>query len=83
MTKRIFAWGLAFMVMSQLARGDAFPFGALSQLVVLGNLAFLGVLASAGCFVTWNYSVKHLGAIQQLSARLVSHEAVKVVGAPP
>ena len=61
-TKRIFAWGLAYMVLIWIATGAAIPLQALSQPLVWGNLAFLGFFASAGCFVTWGYSVKHLGA---------------------
>ena len=62
MTKRIFAWGLCYMVVIRLAMGQPLPMDALAQPVVFGNLAFLGLLASAGCFITWGYSVKHLGA---------------------
>ena len=61
MTKRIFAWGLAFMVVFLLASGDSVPVQALTEPIVAGNLVFLGVVASAACFVTWGYSVKHLG----------------------
>lgn len=61
-TKRVFAWGLAYMVIMLVVTDDAFPLAALAEPAVLGNLAFLGILASAGCFVTWGYSVKHLGA---------------------
>ncbi len=61
-TKRTFAWGLLFMLATRIVMGDPFPFQAFTEPVVLGNLAFLGFLASAGCFVTWGYSVKHLGA---------------------
>ena len=32
--------------------------------VNLGNLVFLGLGASALCFVTWNYAVKILGAVR-------------------
>ena len=61
-TKRVFAWGLVYMVIMLIVTGDAFPLAVLAEPTVLGNLAFLGILASAGCFVTWGYSVKHLGA---------------------
>ena len=60
-TKRTFVWGLVFMVATMVATGDGIPFDALVEPIVWGNLAFLGILASAGCFVTWGYSVKHLG----------------------
>lgn len=29
----------------------------------IGNLLFFGLGASAACFVTWNFSVKRLGAV--------------------
>ena len=61
-TKRIFAWGLVFMIVTRAAQGGAFPFESLTHPIVIGNLAFLGVLASAACFVTWGYSVKYLGS---------------------
>ena len=61
-TKRVFAWGLVYMVVMLIATGDAFPLTTLAEPSVIGNLVFLGVLASAGCFVTWGYSVEHLGA---------------------
>ena len=32
--------------------------------VDLGNLLFLGLGASALCFVTWNFAVKELGAVK-------------------
>lgn len=33
----------------------------------LGNLLFLGLGASAMCFVTWNFAVKVLGAVRTSS----------------
>ena len=60
-TKRIFAWGLVYMAIIYVATGESIPLDALAQPIVWGNLAFLGLLASAACFVTWGYSVQHLG----------------------
>jgi drug/metabolite transporter (DMT)-like permease len=37
---------------------------ALLQPVVIGNLFFLGFIASMLCYILWNVSVKHLGAIR-------------------
>lgn len=34
------------------------------DLVTLGNLLFLGLCASAICFVTWNFAVKKLGVVR-------------------
>ena len=39
----------------------SFPFRIIKA-VNLGNIIYLGVGASAICFVTWNYAVKSLGA---------------------
>ena len=61
-TKRIFGWGLLFMAPALLVAGPA-PLAALAEPVVTGNLLFLGLGASAACFVTWNFAVKHLGAV--------------------
>ncbi len=87
MTKRIFAWGLAFMVVTRPFLGIPFPFEALAVPVVWGNLAFLGVLASAACFVTWGYSVKHLGpaaasAYIYIQAPITVVAAVLLLGDP-
>ena len=86
-TKRTFAWGLLYMVLTRVVVGGAYPFEVLAQPVVWGNLAFLGVLASAGCFVTWGYSVKHLGAARAsayiyLQAPLTVIWAVILLGEP-
>lgn len=62
-TKRTFLWGLAFIVPAALAFGGAPPqASAFAEPVNAANLMFLGVVASAVCFVTWGSSVKHLGA---------------------
>lgn len=61
-TKRIFAWGLLF-TMPAVPFAGAFPALGLVDPLVVANLLFLGLLASAACFATWNFAVKHLGAV--------------------
>lgn len=61
-TKRIFAWGLLFM-MPAVPFAGAFPTPGLADPLVVANLLFLGLGASAACFATWNFAVKHLGAV--------------------
>ncbi len=62
-TKRIFAWGLLFIALScPLFGADAARIPALIDPVNAGNLLFLGLIACAGCFVTWGKSVSLLGA---------------------
>ncbi|MEC4273131.1 DMT family transporter [Adlercreutzia sp. R25] len=62
-TKRIFGWGLLFM-MPMIPFGGALPdISALASPVNAGNLLFLGLVASAACFATWGFAVKHLGPV--------------------
>ena len=87
MTKRIFVWGLLFMAVVRFWQGGAIPVDSLILPQVIGNLLFLGFLASAGCFVTWGYSVKHLGpaaasAYIYLQAPLTVFWAVLLLGEP-
>ena len=62
-TKRTFAWGLLLMTPAVLLGGDAPQPASLVEPVNAANLLFLGLIASAACFVTWGYAVKHLGAV--------------------
>ncbi|WP_274968062.1 DMT family transporter [Succinimonas amylolytica] len=64
-TRRIFLWGLLFVA------PWAFPadiclsdFSRYANPQALGNLFFLGTIASALCFATWNYAVRVLGPVK-------------------
>ena len=78
-TRRIFFWSLLFMLpllvygvrgpvdamggsfhVDLAAAANAARFRSLPNLF---NLAFLGLLASAGCFVAWNSACKRLGTV--------------------
>ncbi|MBM7711641.1 DMT family transporter [Enterococcus xiangfangensis] len=63
-TQRIFFYGLLWMVPVLFFSIDTFDFSRFTQITNFGNLIFLGVGASALCFVTWNFSVKTLGAVR-------------------
>lgn len=61
-TKRTFLWGLVFIVPISFLFGGSFASPeVLFRWDTMLNLLFLGVVASAACFVTWGISVKHLG----------------------
>lgn len=61
-TKRTFLWGLALIVpIFALCDGAPVAPAVLLQGDNVLNLLFLGVVASAACFVTWGVSVRHLG----------------------
>ena len=62
-TRRVFEYGLLFMLPFLPILGFAPEVEALVNPVNLANLLFLGLGASAACFVTWNFSVKRLGAV--------------------
>ena len=63
-TRRTFFYGLLFMLPT-LFFFDFHPqLSALAQPAVLFNLLYLGLGASALCFVTWNFAVKELGALK-------------------
>lgn len=63
-TRRIFLWGLLFMIPMALVMGCSPEIEILLQPAYLLNFLFLGVGACALCFVIWNYAVKVVGAIQ-------------------
>ena len=63
-TRRIFIYGLIFMIPAMILSGFRLEPARLADLPNLLNLLFLGLGASALCFVTWNYAVKVLGAVK-------------------
>lgn len=63
-TKRTFLWGLVLIVPAALLFGGTAPTpSVLLAPQNLGNLLFLGFVASAMCFVTWGVAVKRLGPV--------------------
>jgi drug/metabolite transporter (DMT)-like permease len=63
-TRRIFLYGLIFMIPAIIILGFKPNLDLLLQPVNLFNILFLGLGASALCFVTWNVSVIILGAVK-------------------
>lgn len=63
-TRRTFFFGLLFMLPSLFVMGFQVRIGQLATPTNLLNLLFLGLGASALCFVTWNFAVKLLGSIK-------------------
>lgn len=61
-TRRVFFYGLLFLLPAA-AKVRPSP-ALLVQPVYLANLLFLGLGASALCFVTWNVAVQALGAVK-------------------
>lgn len=63
-TRKVFAYGIIFMVPEMFLFDFKFGIERFSNGVYLFNILFLGLGASALCFVTWNYAVKILGAVR-------------------
>ena len=63
-TRRIFMYGIIFMLLTLMPFGFTWDLNRFSNPVYLGNIIYLGIGASAICFVTWNWAVKILGAIK-------------------
>ena len=82
-TKRTFAWGLVFMLpflpvmgFGQGAEGTGLV--GLLDPIMLGNLLFLGLIASATCYVMWNKAASIVGVVN-VSAYLYLTPVVTVV----
>jgi len=63
-TRRIFCYGILFMIPPLLLFGFRLELARFANPVYLFNIIFLGLGASALCFVTWNFAVKVLGAVK-------------------
>ena len=63
-TRRIFFYGILFMVPALFFFDFQWDLTRFANPVYLLNILFLGLGASALCFVTWNFAVKRLGAVR-------------------
>ncbi len=63
-TRRIFIYGIIFMIPALFLFEFNWDITRFAKGEYLLNMIFLGLGASAFCFVTWNYAVKILGAIK-------------------
>lgn len=63
-TRRIFFYSIVTMLPCLAIRGRPFEAAVLLKPIVWGNLLFLGVVASALCYVLWYHVVNGLGAVK-------------------
>lgn len=90
MTRRFFFYGLIFMIPVLYFMGFSPSVHDLMNTKNLLNLLFLGLGASALCFVTWNFAVKILGSVKTsvyiyivpvittITSALILHEKITV-----
>ena len=79
-TRRIFFYGLLMMLPALGIFGFAPGAEAWLDPINLANILYLGLGASALCFVTWNICVKRLGVVQT-SVYIYAIPVITVVGA--
>lgn len=63
-TRRIHFYGILFLLPFLWKEGYGMETELLKQPVILGNLLYLGVIASAICYLCWNYAIEVLGAVK-------------------
>lgn len=61
-TRKVFFYGVLSLCFYFVLRPLEIKTDLLLQPVILGNLIFLGLIASMLCYIMWNYAVKELGA---------------------
>lgn len=62
-TRKIFFYGVVTLLPYFLFEPWDVTWEMVSRPMVWGNIAYLGVLASLGCYMTWNIVIKRLGAV--------------------
>lgn len=63
-TRRTFFYGILFMIPALFLFDFQLEFGRFAYPMYLLNILYLGLGASALCFVTWNIAVHRLGAVK-------------------
>lgn len=92
-TRRIFGYGILFMIPTLFFFDFRLESARFASPVNLFNIVFLGLGASALCFVTWNYAVRVLGAVRTsvyiylvpvitiVTSVIILHEKITLPGA--
>ena len=62
-TRKIFFYGVVTLLPYFIIEPWDVTWEMMSRPMVWGNIAYLGVLASLGCYMTWNIVIKRLGAV--------------------
>ncbi|MCB7317357.1 DMT family transporter [Lacrimispora sp. 210928-DFI.3.58] len=63
-TRRTFFYGILFMIPALFFFDFRLDLSRFANMTYLFNILYLGLGASALCFVTWNFAVKKLGAVK-------------------
>ena len=91
-TRKVFFYGIITILPFLILSNRHFQLSILSDFTVLGNLFYLGILASFIAYLSWNYVVKKLGIIAStnylylnplatfITSAIVLHEHITFVG---
>lgn len=60
-TRKVFFYGIVTALAVYMAQKPSPDFRLLGETMVWGNILFLGIVASMGCYVMWNVAIKDLG----------------------
>lgn len=63
-TRRIHFYGILCLIPFLWKEGFAIDMALIKQPVIFWNLLYLGVVASAVCYLCWNYAIEVLGAVK-------------------
>lgn len=63
-TRRVFFYGILYMLPMLWVFDCKLELARLTNGTYLFNMCFLGIIASAVCFVSWNYAVGAIGAVK-------------------
>jgi len=63
-TRKVFFYGLLTILPAYFIKPINFDVEVLIRPAVMGNLLFLGIVASMLCYLMWNVSAKHLGPLR-------------------
>lgn len=92
-TRRIFSYGILFMIPALFLFDFKLGLNRFANPVCMLNILYLGLGASALCFVTWNFAVKVLGALKTsvyiymvpvitvVTSVLILHEKITILSA--
>lgn len=90
-TRKIMYYGLLFLIPFYFILEGNFNFDAFKSYKIVIDILFLGIVASALCFVLWNYAVLNVGpvkcniylylspAITVVASAIVIHEKITVI----
>jgi len=91
-TRKVFFYGIITILPFLILSNSHFQLSILTNYTVLGNLLYLGILASFIAYLSWNYVVKKLGIIAStnylylnplatfITSAIVLHERITFVG---